>query len=121
MAITRYKDFVLKGLQEESPWSNVKGQIVLGEARFLERIKAFLKGNKEIREIPKAQRYATRPSLDELFTMENRNDKRLKDEAIVKAYTHYGYTLQEIAQHLGLHYTTVSRALKRAEKVTREM
>jgi len=34
MAITRYKDFVLKGLQEESPWSNVKGQIVLGEPRF---------------------------------------------------------------------------------------
>jgi len=120
-AIKQYKDFVLKGLKEEPPWKALKGQILLGEAGFLERVNIYLKGNEEIREIPKAQRYATRPSLDELFTMDKRKDKTLRNEAIVKAYTHHGYTLQQIAQYLGLHYATVSRALKQTEKAKREM
>lgn len=53
--------------------------------------------------------------------MEEANDRRLNDDAIVKAYTHYGYTPQKIARHLGVHYTTVSRALKRTEGAKRQM
>ena len=44
-----------------SPWKALTGQIVLGESGFLERVKAFLKGNEGTREIPKAQRYAVKP------------------------------------------------------------
>ncbi len=36
-------------------------------------------------------------------------------EEIGQAYREYGYRLREIAQHLGVHYATVSRRLKRAE------
>jgi DNA-binding MarR family transcriptional regulator len=32
----------------------------------------------------------------------------------------YGYTLQEIAQYLGVHYATVSSALKQTEKAKRD-
>jgi len=28
----------------------------------------------------------------------------------------YGYTLKEIAEHMGVHYTTVSRAINRIEE-----
>jgi len=36
-------------------------------------------------------------------------------KAIVSAYRDYGYTLSEIAEHLGVHYSTVSRRLGQHE------
>jgi hypothetical protein len=45
-----------------------------------------------------------------------RGDARIKDETIAAAYSNYGYTLKEIAEHLGVHYATISRAIKRAEQ-----
>jgi hypothetical protein len=35
------------------------------------------------------------------------------------AYWEYGYRLWEIAEHLGMHYATVSRKLKRWDKEKR--
>jgi DNA-binding MarR family transcriptional regulator len=32
-----------------------------------------------------------------------------------EAHLQYGYTLKEIAEYIGLHYTTVSRAIKKIE------
>ncbi len=32
-----------------------------------------------------------------------------------EAYVHYGYTLKEIAEYLGIHYVTISRTIKRVE------
>jgi len=34
---------------------------------------------------------------------------------INKKYQEYGYTLKEIAEYLGVHYTTVSKLIKRGE------
>jgi len=33
-----------------------------------------------------------------------------------KAYLKYGYTLKDIAEYIGVHYTTVSRAIKKIEQ-----
>jgi putative transposase len=41
--------------------------------------------------------------------------QRSRDEAVYAAYSHYGYTLRAIAEYLGVHYVTVSRALRRIE------
>ncbi|RLE35650.1 addiction module toxin RelE, partial [Candidatus Acetothermia bacterium] len=38
------------------------------------------------------------------------------DEGILKAYRDYDYTMREIAEHLGVHYATVSRRLRRVER-----
>jgi IS30 family transposase len=35
---------------------------------------------------------------------------------VAVAYREHGYTLREIAQHLGCHYSTVSRRLRREEQ-----
>ena len=63
-------------------------------------------------EIPKAQRYATRPTLDEIFGMA-RQDKGSIEKAICKAHMEYGYRLREIGYHVGVHYSTISRVVKR--------
>lgn len=37
-------------------------------------------------------------------------------EGIAQAYREHGYTMAEIAEHLDLHYATVSRRLRRWER-----
>ena len=53
-----------------------------------------------------------RPPLNEIFKYK---DKKAKDQAIYKARLHYGYTLKDIAEYIGVHYTTVSRVIKKIE------
>jgi DNA-binding MarR family transcriptional regulator len=38
------------------------------------------------------------------------------ERAIVQAYKEHGYRLREIADHLGIHYATVSRKLTQMEQ-----
>jgi DNA-binding MarR family transcriptional regulator len=38
------------------------------------------------------------------------------DSTILEAYRRYGYRMAEIAEHIKVHYSTVSRRLKRAEE-----
>jgi len=34
---------------------------------------------------------------------------------IVEAYREHGYTMKQVAEHLGVHYATVSRRLRKLE------
>jgi len=54
----------------------------------------------------------TRPPLNEIFKYK---DKKAKDQAIYKARLQYGYTLKDIAEYISVHYTTVSRVVKKIE------
>jgi AraC-like DNA-binding protein len=58
-------------------------------------------------EVPRAHWQPLRPSLDEIFGSAN--------DPIFVAHREYGYTLKEIASHLGCHYQTVSRRLCKSE------
>jgi putative transposase len=60
-------------------------------------------------------RYVARPSLRELFKGEKGKERTDEDRTIYDAYVRYGYTMKEIAEHLGFHYATISRAIKRVE------
>ena len=101
----QYRAFVREGL-ESRPWEELKGQIYLGSEAFIER---HCPGNQELKEIPRVQLKAVKPSLERIFA---KSGKR----AIVQAYKEHGYRLQEIAAHLGVHYATVSRRLKQMEQ-----
>lgn len=54
---------------------------------------------------PREQRLVNRPSLQEVFASAPQH------EVIPTAYREYGYKLKEIADFLGVHYSTVSRRL----------
>jgi len=111
-AFSRYQAFVLSGIKAESPLKAIKGQLFLGQENFIENIKHLMRGKEKLKEIPREQRYIARPPLNEIFKCK---DKKSKDQVIYEAHLQYGYTLKDIAEYIGVHYTTVSRAIKKIE------
>jgi len=110
-----YRRYVLGGLQGESPWERLKGQILLGTEDFLARLRGPLRGKDLLKEVPRAQRYVSRPALAEIFKEKRGRREKGTDGIIYRAHVHHGYRMREIADHLGVHYTTISRAIRRKE------
>jgi len=103
----------MEGITKEAPWEKLKGQIFLGDKGFIEECKRIVDGSADLEEIPRLQRYAERPALVELLDEEKQQDKVQRDRAIYRAHVTYGYSLKEIADHLGVHYTTVSKVISK--------
>ena len=74
----------------------------------------FLSEQRSTVEFPQSQRLAARPSLSQLFS--GVGDKASRDEQIHKAMRFYEYTLRELSNHLGLHYSTISVIAKRGDE-----
>lgn len=108
----QYQHFVAEGLQSEPLWNTLQGQSFLGSAAFAGKLNDLLKDKHQITEIPRTQRYPARPPLEELFAAYGNKTER--DRRVVAAHVAHGYLLREIAEHLGMHYTTVSKIIKRA-------
>jgi len=109
-----YRAFVTDGLTDtgETPWKKLVGQIVFGGSDFVADIQSRLSEAKEIGEFPRAQRFAGRPPIETLFSKQKIQDKKARNKQIETAHMQYGYTLKEIADHLEIHYTTVSKVLR---------
>ena len=112
VAQRHYADFVAEGVGLLSPWSAVRGQVLLGSEAFVEKMRPLLEQKNMLKEIPLAQRLLHRPSLMVLFTKVIQGDKVLRDEAIRKAYLDYGYSMAAIARHAEVHYSTVRKIIK---------
>lgn len=95
-----------EGVSGISPWQELKGQIYLGDAPFIDKIENLRSREKSNREIPRLQWEAAKPDLERLFSEADRN------KAMYVAHVVHHYTLQQIGDHLGLHYTTVSRIIR---------
>ena len=115
IAREKYRRFVMEGIDEESPWEALKGQIFYGTDEFIGQLSGLLDDKGNMKEVPRLQRYVGRPSLSDLFRGKKGKGRKAEDETIDAAYVRYGYTMREIAEHLGLHYATISRAIKRLE------
>ncbi len=88
----------------------------MGTDELIKRVRGLLEKRGNIKEVARLQRYAARPSLSELFKREKRGDREERDKIIYAAYVRHGYTMKEIAEYLGFHYATISRAIKRVER-----
>ena len=108
--------FVAEGVRAPSPWGKLKGQVVLGRDKFVEKLRPLLAESGGIKEIPRAQRLLNRPSLEALFPAEITADRALRNEAIRRAYSEYGFGMTEIGRAAGVHYSTVSRVVRRGQK-----
>lgn len=111
-AESRYRKFVREGLKS-SPWEELKGQIFLGGKGFVESI--FKNSKKDLAEVPRIQKYANRLALSHLLDKSILQNKEKRNEVIYRAHAEFGYTLKAIADYLGVHYTTVSKVIKKRE------
>lgn len=93
-----------------SPMLDTRHQLLLGDDAFVERHRQT-KSWDELREASKVHRRSLALSLDEYRT--HHPDR---DHAIAQAYLSGAYTMTEIGQHFGVHYMTVSRAVRKFEK-----
>ena len=107
----RYKRFVYEGIVGGAIWDEVKGQSILGDGGFVDRMIDYVRGYEEVKEIPKGQRYVNRPDLNEIFK-NTRGEKGKRDTGIAMAVERWGYSEREVPDHLDLHYSTVSRLIK---------
>jgi len=111
-AANQYQAFVRSGIKAESPLKAIKGQLILGQDNFINEIKHLMRGKEKLKEITREQRYLTRPPLNEIFKPK---DQKSKDQVMYEAHLQYGYTLKDIAEYIGVHCSTVSRAIKKIE------
>lgn len=105
LAALRFRGFVdgVHARGEELP-----SDPVVGGPHFVEQFKEWRR--RASREVPRKE-CRVRQGLDEIFT--NAFTRRDRREAALRAYMD-GYTAAEIARHLGLHYSTVSRMITAA-------
>lgn len=109
----KYREFVLEGRDPEwSPWERLKGEVIFGSEEFVAGVKALIGKKEEIAEIPRLQRHVGRPTLEALFAQNTSLSKNERNVAIGEAHLKHGYELKEIADHLGVHYTSVSKIVK---------
>jgi len=108
-AVEGYARFVAQGRGQPSPWEHLKHQVFLGSDAFVETMQSKVPQGRDLREIPQAKaRQVARP-LDEYA-----HQYSDRDLAIAAAYTSGGYTLREIGDYFGLHYSRVSKIVRAA-------
>jgi REP element-mobilizing transposase RayT len=106
-----FREFVSAGRGKESIWEHLQQQMFLGSGAFIARAQERIKDQEDLSEVPRAHR---RPPSQSLASYAIRH--RSATDAMAAAYASGGYTLKEIANHFGVHYSTVSRTVKTREK-----
>ncbi len=105
-----YRRFVHGGVGAPSLWAELRHQLFLGDQAFINRFRGAQPTAEEVGEIPKAQRRVLAWSLEDY-----RAKLHDRDDALAKAYLSGRYTMKEIGDYFGVHYVTVSRAVKKFE------
>ena len=110
LAVMRYLKFVEEGMGQASVWGDLKAQMYLGSDAFLKTLKASMEKTPGA-ENPRKQRRAMGITLEEYVAQAR--DKSSRNAAICAAYASGDYTQQELATAFGLHYTSISRIVKK--------
>ena len=104
--IRKYIQFVHEGARLPSVWTQLQGQIYLGSEAFVKKMQAQIGKRKALDEIPRAQRRGLTQLVADF-------EKRYpRSEAMARAYLSGQHTMAAIAQHFGVHYSTVSRMVR---------
>jgi REP element-mobilizing transposase RayT len=112
-----YVRFVEAGLdQTDGALDHFKSKPELADPQLARRLDERCRSAAQCPEIPRAQRFASRPPLAQLFAGVATRAER--DARSVIAVRDHGYTMKEVADFLGRHYVTVSRALAHADGLT---
>lgn len=110
-AVLAYREFVHDG-NDMPVWDQLQGGALLGTEAFVEQMRPLLQTAIRSQEHVRKERLLGQPSLEQLFE-DVEHDRSLRDRRIFEAFRLHGYTLFQIQELLGLHYSTISRIAKR--------
>lgn len=103
IAMEKYRQFVIEGMQHQSGiWSNLKGQIYLGDEAFVSEMQKRIGKEKDDLNIPKQQKRPIAKPLSEIAAQ-----AKDRKTAIIAAYKTGAYSQREIGEYYQLHPTTV--------------
>jgi len=105
-----YRAFVAEGRDQPSIWNQLQHQMFLGSEAFIQQAQRGVRASQDLSEVPRAQRRA--PPKPLAIYAKQSPDRQM---AMARAFASGGYTLKAIAGYFGVHYSTVSRAVKNAE------
>jgi putative transposase len=112
-ALQGCREFIMSGRGISSPLQEVRHQLLLGDDSFVQSHRQ-LQDDDVLREISKAHRKSVALPLHEYQT---RHPDR--DVAMARAYLSGAYTMADVGQYFGVHYMTVSRAVRKHEALPR--
>lgn len=114
-AQSAYQQFVAEE-SDSTIWENLRGGVLLGSDQFVEGLGPLLNDKAGERAVPKAERLVGRPTLAALFEGAER-DKGKRNAKIHEAVRRHEYTLSQVEAATGLHYSTISRIVKKMERI----
>jgi putative transposase len=109
-AVLAYQTFVLAGVNESSPLSAIRHQILLGDDAFVAEYQC-LQQSAQCPEVVRTERRAVALSLAEY-----RSRYADRNEAMARAYLSTAFTMPQIANAFEVSVKTVSRAVAAFEK-----
>ena len=105
-AMEQYRSFASEGKNQPSPWESLQNQIYLGSESFVQKLQEKIDKGKDLSEIPKSQK---RPKPKTLKQYEKQATGR--NQAIQLSYASGGYSMKEIGDYYGIHYSCISRII----------
>lgn len=117
LARRKYINFVIDGINADSPMKNIKAGLILGDKSFIESLTNRISVYKDDTAIPKAQRYACREDLTSLFENLRSITKEIRNKTLLEAFFEHGYTKKELAKFLNMHVVTIGRIIKQRQNV----
>ncbi len=107
----KYVAFVEDGIDRLGPWREVKNQILPGEKRFIRDMAEKLSDCRDLKEVPRAQRFADRPCLADLFGSLNNLPREERNHLIRITHREHGYTPTKIGNAVGLYCSSISKII----------
>jgi REP element-mobilizing transposase RayT len=115
-----YRRFVAEGLKDRAR-IDVRGGLYIGSDAFGRRLKELAGNKTKAKEHTRMQRQVLeKKSLESYFPARAFKTRATRDEAVYQAYRQGRYTQKEIADHLELHYVTISKIVRRLEETKKQ-
>ena len=96
-----------QGRNQPKPWEQLKNQIYLGSDEFVDEMQIKILDGTDLSEIPSSQKRRVAKLLEDYDKLHAD-----RDTAIVSAYASGEYSMKDIGDYFGLHYSRVSRIVK---------
>ena len=110
-AIAHYINFVREGTGLPGIWNDLKNQVFLASEGFINKKQKLINQKQTLNDVPKLQRRKIAKPLD--YYGNKYKDPKI---AISQVYNSGAYTLKEIGEYFGYHYSTISRIVKSKEQ-----